>query len=124
MRVFKCAKCGNTLVAIEHKCDGVTCCGEKMEILEPGVTDGALEKHVPAVTADGKKIDVAVGEVAHPMMDAHYIQWIALESKRGVAVEKLSPGEEPKASFTVADGDEAVAAYEFCNLHGFWKKEI
>ena len=124
MRVFKCSKCGNMLFAVIHHCDGVTCCGEKMEILEAGVTDGALEKHVPAVSVEGKKIEVTVGEVIHPMLDAHYIQWIALETKKGIAVQKLELGQEPKAVFTVADDDEPVAAYEYCNLHVLWKKEI
>ena len=25
---------------------------------------------------------------------------------------------------TLADGDELVAAYEYCNLHGLWKAEV
>ncbi|MBR3747543.1 MAG: hypothetical protein IKN27_11355 [Selenomonadaceae bacterium] len=24
----------------------------------------------------------------------------------------------------VADGDEPIVAYEYCNLHGLWKAEI
>ena len=32
-------------------------------------------------------------------------------------------GDTPKATFTLADGDEFVAAYEYCNLHGLWKSE-
>jgi len=27
----------------------------------------------------------------------------------------------PEAVFAIADGDEFVAAYEYCNLHGLWK---
>ncbi|HNZ83333.1 MAG TPA: desulfoferrodoxin family protein, partial [Sedimentibacter sp.] len=36
----------------------------------------------------------------------------------------LSPGEKPAAVFALVEGDEVVAAYEYCNLHGLWKKEI
>ena len=28
------------------------------------------------------------------------------------------------AEFVLADGDKAVAAYEYCNLHGLWVKEL
>ena len=36
----------------------------------------------------------------------------------------LSPGDEPKAEFTLAPGDEALAVYEWCNLHGLWKADV
>jgi len=26
--------------------------------------------------------------------------------------------------FALADGDKVVATYEYCNLHGLWKKEV
>ena len=26
-----------------------------------------------------------------------------------------------EAKFVLAEGEEVVAAYEYCNLHGFWK---
>ena len=35
----------------------------------------------------------------------------------------LHPEEKPEATFTLNDGDEVVAAYELCNLHGLWKAE-
>ena len=28
---------------------------------------------------------------------------------------------KPEAVFVLAEGEEVVAAYEYCNLHGFWK---
>ncbi|MHB0742650.1 desulfoferrodoxin family protein [Peptostreptococcus anaerobius] len=27
---------------------------------------------------------------------------------------------EPVAEFVLADDDKAIAAYEYCNLHGLW----
>ena len=92
--------------------------------LVPNTTDGAHEKHVPAVEIDGNKVTVTVGEVEHPMMDAHYIQWIILETNMGRARRELKPGAKPQAVFMLAEGEEPVAAYEYCNLHGFWKKEL
>ena len=38
-------------------------------------------------------------------------------------IEMKIPEEKPEATFTLNDGDEVVAAYELCNLHGLWKAE-
>ncbi|MBR2044984.1 MAG: desulfoferrodoxin, partial [Agathobacter sp.] len=79
-------------------------------------------KHVPIVIVDGDKVTVEVGEVEHPMVEAHYIQWIAIETTRGSQKVKLEYTDKPRAEFKLADGEEFVAAYEYCNLHGLWKK--
>jgi superoxide reductase len=50
--------------------------------------------------------------------------WIALETKQGAQRKELLPGKEPYAAFALAQDDEVVAAYEYCNLHGLWKKEV
>jgi len=36
----------------------------------------------------------------------------------------LQPGEAPEAVFALAEGQKAVAVYEYCNLHGLWKAEL
>ena len=94
-----------------------------MEELTPNTSDGAGEKHVPVIKKDGNKVTVEVGSVAHPMLEAHYIMFVLLETKKGVQRVDLAPDTEPKAEFVLADGDEVVAAYEYCNLHGLWKAE-
>ncbi len=91
--------------------------------LVPNTTDAAGEKHVPVITADGNMVKVAVGSVAHPMLDAHFITFIVLETTQGYQKKDLKPGEKPEAVFALADGEKAVAAYEYCNLHGLWKAE-
>ena len=93
------------------------------QLLEAGVTDAAQEKHVPVVT-QGDVIHVEVGSVAHPMEEEHFITMIVLETTHGFQVKQLNPGEAPAADFTVAPGEEAVAVYEYCNLHGLWKAEL
>ena len=35
-------------------------------------------------------------------------------------VKNLKPGEKPYAEFLLADGEELVKAYEYCNLHSLW----
>ena len=121
MKLLKCAICGNIITHVKKSGVPVMCCGRKMEELVPGTSDGAAEKHVPVIKQDGNKVVVEIGSVEHPMVDAHYIEWIILETEKGTQSKKLNPGEEPKAEFVLADDDKVVAAYEYCNLHGFWK---
>ncbi|MDY3956891.1 MAG: desulfoferrodoxin family protein [Allisonella histaminiformans] len=94
------------------------------EVLTANTVDAAREKHVPLVERSGNDVVVTVGEVIHPMTEAHYIMWIALETNEGFHVKNLAPGEVPTAIFALTAGEEPVAAYEYCNLHGLWKKEI
>jgi len=102
----------------------LSCGGKPMSFLTANTTDAAQEKHVPQVTVDGNKIRVQVGSVAHPMTEAHLIQWIYLQTKRGGQYVHLSATDKPEAEFLVADGDTPVAVYEYCNLHGLWKADI
>ena len=122
LQFFKCMHCGNVAVKVFDKGVPLVCCGEKMQLLEAGVTDAAQEKHVPVVT-QGDVIHVEVGSVAHPMEEEHFITMIVLETTHGFQVKQLNPGEAPAADFTVAP-EEAVAVYEYCNLHGLWKAEL
>ncbi|QWT17264.1 iron-binding protein [Collinsella sp. zg1085] len=91
------------------------------EVLEAGTSDGATEKHVPAIEVqrDGNIIHVVVGEVEHPMLDEHFIQWVALEADGRLEVHYLKPGQTPATFF--AGGAKSGTVYEYCNLHGLWK---
>ena len=102
----------------------ISCGGKPMQFLKANTTDAAQEKHVPQVTVDGKKVSVKVGSVAHPMTEAHLIQWIYLQTKKGGQYVHLTASDKPEAEFIVADDDEPIAAYEYCNLHGLWKAAI
>ena len=104
--------------------DEIFCGGSQMKNLVANTTDAAQEKHVPDVKIDGKKIFVKVGSVAHPMTDAHLIQWIYLQTKKGGQYRHLTATDAPEANFIVAEDDEPVAVYEYCNLHGLWKKDL
>lgn len=121
MKFYKCELCGNIIEHVKDSGMRVVCCGQEMKELIPGTSDGAQEKHVPVVDVDGNKVTVYVGAIEHPMTEAHYIQWIAIETTNGSQRSYLSYTNEPKAEFILADGEELVAAYEYCNLHGLWE---
>ncbi|GFI18335.1 desulfoferrodoxin [Lachnospiraceae bacterium] len=100
------------------------CKCEGFSILDSTTSEGAGEKHIPVVEKSGSKITVKVGSVFHPMTQEHSITWIFLETKRGGQFVMLDPDSQPVGEFLLADGDKAVAAYAYCNLHGFWKTDI
>lgn len=119
---FRCKKCGKIIEIINGGAPDTICCGEAMSELKANTTDAATEKHVPVIEASGDKITVKVGSAVHPMEADHYIQWIAIETDKGIQRKNLKPGEAPEATF-VLSGEKLIAAYEYCNKHGLWKKE-
>ena len=115
MKFYK-GKCGTVVTKLFE----AECQGGPLEELIPNTTDAAGEKHVPVISVDGQTVKVTVGEVAHPMMDAHYITFVALETDKGAIVRQLKPGTDPVAVFTIGADEKVIAAYEYCNLHGLW----
>ena len=120
-KFFVCKHCGNIVAMIRDKGVPIYCCGEEMQELIPDTTDASGEKHIPVYEVEGNTVHVTVGSVEHPMLDAHYIEWILLETKQGRQRKTLRPGDKPVATFALVEGDDVVAAYEYCNLHGLWK---
>lgn len=122
-KFYVCKHCGNLVGMLQNSGVPIICCGEPMTEIVANTVDAAKEKHLPVVSISGSTVEVNVGSVEHPMTEAHYIQWIYLETKNGGQRKSLQPGDAPKASFALYE-DEAVAAYAYCNLHGLWKTEL
>lgn len=123
MKFYICEHCGNIIKFEKSSGVPVMCCGQAMKEIIPGTSDGAAEKHVPAVSVNGSEVTVQIGSVEHPMLPEHHIEWIIIETKKGCQKVALNPGEKPVAAFLLTEGDEFIAAYEYCNLHGLWKAE-
>lgn len=121
-KFYICKHCGNIVNLVKSAGVPVVCCGEPMHELIPGTVDAAVEKHVPEYEVKDNKVFVKIGSVEHPMVPEHYIQWIWLQTKKGNQLVHLSPEQKPEAVFALTDGDEVEAVYEYCNLHGLWKK--
>ena len=121
-RFYYCTTCKRLVYALDEKQSNLVCCGKPMLELKANSVDAANEKHVPVINVEGLVATVTVGEVIHPMIPEHYIEWIAIETNKGVHRVTLKPGEDPVATFVLADGEVFVSAYEHCNLHGLWKR--
>ena len=121
VKFYVCKHCGNIYAAVKESGVKVKCCGEDMTLIVPGTVDASKEKHIPVYKKEGNKVTVTVGSVIHPMEEAHYIEWISIQTKQGNQRKVLNPGQEPVACFCLCEGDEVEAVYAYCNLHGLWK---
>ena len=119
LQVYKCDVCGNIVEVLHGGAGELVCCGQPMALLTENTVDAAKEKHVPVIEKVAGGIKVKIGEVAHPMEDKHYIQWIEIIADGKAYRQFLNPGEVPEATFNI-EADQ-VTAREYCNLHGLWK---
>ena len=119
-QIYKCPICGNIVEIVNNAGGTLVCCGKPMLLLEANSVNAAVEKHVPVVEQNGKEVFVKVGEVAHPMTEEHYIQWIEVITKNKTYKKFLKPNEKTEATFII--DEDIVSVREYCNLHGLWKK--
>ena len=120
---YVCKACGNMVGLIEDKGKPVTCCGANMMKLEPNTVEASTEKHLPAVTVTGDRLDVQIGSAPHPMTNEHHIAFVYVETQQGGQRKNLNVDKEPKLAFSFTD-DKPSAVYAYCNLHGLWKTEV
>ena len=118
---YICEHCGNIIAKVRDSGVPVMCCGQPMTRIVPGTSDGAHEKHVPVYTVENNIVTVTVGAVEHPMTQAHYIEWISLQTSAGNQRKLLKPGDAPKACFALCEGETVEAVFAYCNLHSLWK---
>lgn len=119
LEVFKCALCGNIVESVHAGAGELVCCGQPMAVFRENTVDAAKEKHVPVLEKIDGGYRVKVGDVAHPMGEDHFIEWIELIAGGKAYLEFLEPGSAPEAVFLVDADKVTVRAY--CNLHGLWK---
>lgn len=120
-KIYMCRHCKNMIAMIKDSGVNVVCCGEKMAEVVAGTVDASVEKHVPVYKVEGNKVIVNVGSVTHPMIEEHYIEWVSLETNKGIQRKYLNPNQEPQACFAILDDEEVKEVYAYCNLHGLWK---
>lgn len=119
-QVYKCEICGN-MVEVIHKAGGsLVCCNKPMTLLVENTVDAAVEKHVPVIEKIEGGVIVKIGEVEHPMLEEHHIEWIEVHTANKLYRKWLKPGEKPEAIFKI--DEEVLFAREYCNIHGLWKR--
>lgn len=119
LKFYICSHCGNIIEKIHDAGVPVMCCGQKMDELTPNTVEASVEKHLPVVTVEDGIVRVNVGSADHPMIPEHFIQWVCLETDKGVYRKALQPGQAPNVTFCSCD-EKPIAVYAYCNLHGLW----
>lgn len=119
LEVYKCEVCGNIVEVLHGGKGELVCCDKPMNRLVENTVDAAKEKHVPVVEKIEGGVKVKVGDVAHPMEEKHWIEWVEIIADGKSYRQFLNPGEAPEATFNI-EADQ-ITAREYCNLHGLWK---
>lgn len=119
-QIYKCSLCGNVVEVVEEHGGELVCCGQKMQNLTENTVGASKEKHVPVIEETLNGYIVKVGELEHPMLAEHYIEFVELTVDGNIHKKYLNPGDKPEFEFKVNKGKK-VSAREYCNLHGLWK---
>lgn len=119
LEIYKCDVCGNIVEVLHGGGGELVCCGQPMNLLVENTVDAAKEKHVPVIEKVEGGVKVKVGDVAHPMEDKHWIEWVEIIADGKAYRQFLNPGQAPEATFNI-EADQ-VTAREYCNIHGLWK---
>jgi superoxide reductase len=119
LEVYKCGVCGNIIEVLHAGKGNLVCCGQPMNLLVENTVDAAKEKHVPVIETVEGGVKVKVGEIAHPMEEKHWIEWVEIIADGKTYRQYLNPGETPEATFNVTA--DQITAREYCNIHGLWK---
>ncbi|MFA6348248.1 MAG: desulfoferrodoxin [Candidatus Paceibacterota bacterium] len=118
-QICKCNICGNVVEVLHIGTGELICCGQPMEKMVEKIQEEGFEKHLPIIEKRGNVVKIKVGEVLHPMEDAHFIEWIEVIVD-GVSYRKmLKSGQSPEMQIEIGEGDISVRS--FCNVHGLWK---
>lgn len=98
---------------------------------DPEHLSGLEQKHVPLIEIPDRimanesfPVKVTIGQVVHPMIEAHHIQYVELfagNAPVGRAAFSHSLN-GPKVTFDLKlDKPVTLVVREYCNLHGLWE---
>lgn len=121
MKIKEIYKVKNSKVILEVLSEDEALKNIELEKLIEQTEDATKEKHVPYVEEKEDGYLIKVGkEMEHPMLEAHYIEFIELQIDEYLYRKYLKAGEKPEAYFKVPKGKNVVAR-EYCNIHGLWR---
>ncbi len=120
LQIYKCHKCDTMIEILTPGTPPLGHCGEPMRLLAEKFKDVGREKHVPVIEKTNAGYKVKVGDVPHPMTEAHLIEMIELIADGKVYRQWLTADDAPEAMFCL-DAKE-VSARAYCNVHGLWKQ--
>lgn len=121
-QIYKCDICGNVVEVTTSGKGTLVCCNQNMTLLESKSKEEGVEKHLPSILKTDTGIRVQIGDVEHPMVENHYIEWIECIVDGNTYRKYLNPGDKPLVEFNISGENISVRAY--CNIHGLWEINI
>lgn len=117
LKFYTCIKCDNLMTSTGVA--EMSCCGRKMEPLEPKAGDG-----LHGISVEEMESDYYVA-MNHDMKKSHYISFMALVSYDKVILAKLYPEQNAEVRIPRMSGSKL---YTHCSEHGLFeynlKKEL
>lgn len=125
MKHYTCRYCGNLVAMVNDTGRNIGCCGKDMTEVTPKATDPRTEKHAPGIAREGNEVRITVGPAdnRHPMKEDHAIGWVCLVTNEGSHRKTLIPDGKAEAHFPLSKGEEPIAAFAYCNVHGVFVTE-
>ena len=122
--IYKCNICGNIVEILGEGQGELVCCGENMELLNEKTQEEMKEKHLPVISIQDKNVTIRVGEIPHPMLLEHHIDFIEAISLDGKYLKRkyLEINEIPELRFYC--NSDKMKARELCNIHGLWSSTL
>ena len=93
-QVYKCDICGNIVEVLHGGAGELVCCGQPMKLFTENTVDAAKEKHVPVIEKVDGGFKVKVGDVANPMEEKHWIEFIEVIADGKIYRQYLNPGDK------------------------------
>ncbi len=124
LTLYRCNTCGNLIQMIQDSGIIPICCGEQMELVRANSKEATMEKHVPVIEQNDRRIRIRIGSLPHPMTEEHHIEWIVLLTNKGMYMRELKISDYPECTFTIGEDEKVFAAYSYCNLHGLWNRIV
>jgi superoxide reductase len=101
----------------------MTCCGSDTEVLGENLIHEEALNHKPIIRKIGNFVTISVDR-SHPMVDVHHISFICMETNKGFQYKKLLLETNVKADFILANDEEIINVYMYCNIHQLWNLEV
>lgn len=116
MKFYMCSKCNQMYFSEDKASDNLVCCEEKVEELVPIEIGDVLDHHGIVIRKTGNFVNISIND-KHPMIETHFIKFIALQTNEGFQYKELDYLKERKTTFILSNTETIIQIYTYCNIH-------
>lgn len=114
LKFFLCNECNKIISVVKDSNVPTFCCGYKMNELKKikREQENSLNCNIPIIKVSGDNVSVTIGSELDSKENENYIEWILIESDKGVQEKWLHTGNSPHLDFAIMTGEKIRVAYE------------